>query len=805
MFTNNFKIAFRSLVGNKVYSIINITGLATALCVVLLISLYIKDDLTFDRFHIQGEQLFRIVSDVDGFFEEGTFKNGNTGHIQGPIFKDEIPEIENFCRIKNGWNTLVKKGDEAFKEDMIYADSTIFSMFTFDYISGSAISALDKTNNIVITEPIAQKYFGTNDAIGKILYVGDEGGEMKPFEVSAVVKKMPSNSSIQFDLLCSFTVMLNADPHFAHNQSWFSSNLNTFVLLRKDANKALIQDKIDKVANIHIGKESEERAKEDPIGTQYKITYKLQSFFDMHLDPEYFADNGVKNWSNIKYPKILSGIAMLLILIAAINFINLSLARSMQRSKEIGIRKTTGSTRSQLFAQFMIESVLTTAIAAIPAFIIAYSLIPEFSELTGKYLSTEILFKPASIIMYAGLVLMISFAAGAYPSFVMSGFQPIKSLKGRTLVGTKNGLRQSLVVLQFTLASVLMVCTAFITQQFRYIQNKPLGYDISDRYRFWLPWDQIEKLGQNVKAELGKLNDVLLVSSKSGDGNKTKYNVDGKETGWIYYEHVDINHLQLMNIPLVSGRYFSTDFALDSVSNIIVNETFVKNCFPKGADPYQFPVKRNDIMLNIVGVVKDFHYRDFKEKIEPMVFILDRGTQAGMIHVQTKPGRSKEALAAIQTVYKKFVPYLPMEVESLEEYNLSSYAEEIREKKIVTYTALLAIIIACLGLFGLATFMTGQRTKEIGIRKVFGANISVIAFLVSKDFVRLVLLSSILATPIGYYLTRHWLDNFTYRIDISWWIFVGVAILSVMIAFVTVFYQTLKAAMADPVKSLRVE
>jgi putative ABC transport system permease protein len=348
-----------------------------------------------------------------------------------------------------------------------------------------------------------------------------------------------------------------------------------------------------------------------------------------------------------------------------------------------------------------------------------------------------------------------------------------------------------------------MIGTVFIGQQFSYINSKPLGYETSNRYRFWLPWEKIAEIGDLLKEELKKQSDIEMVSGKSGDFNMTKFRIDGNETDYIYYEHIDDQHLQLMNIPLVTGRYFSKAFSQDTVSNLVVNESFVKNILPKNVDPLQHALKGTEITYNIVGVVKDFHYDNFKENIQPMVFFMDKGTEAGMVHVKIKEGRSTQALSAIQSIYKQFEPDLPLEYQTLEEVRMDRYTEELREKKIITYTSVLAILIASLGLFGLATFMTEQRIKEIGIRKVLGAKVSQITILLSKDFIQLVILSFVLAVPVGYYFVDRWLQNFTYRIDIEWWVFGIIGTAGVVIALITVSYQTLKTALSDPIKALQ--
>ncbi|MFZ1457215.1 MAG: ABC transporter permease, partial [Saprospiraceae bacterium] len=482
MLRNYIKIAYRSFLQNKLYAIINIIGLMIALSVVILIMLYVKDDFSFDKMHKNGHHIYRIVADVKDSKGE-VRKTGNTGVIQGPIFKDEVPGIASFCRFKNGWNTLVKKGNEALMEELLYVDSTAFSMFSFDVVQGDPINPLSDMQHVVITEKVKEKYFGSANAVGKPLYIGDEGKEMTPFIVSAVVKNMPSNSSIQFDILASFEYMYKNDSWLSGPQSWTNASLNTFVMLHPTTDAQSTVKKIDLVSQKHLQTEITERQKNDPQSKSYEMKFHLQPFFDMHLDPEYFASNGMKNWSDIKYPKILSGIALLLILIASINFINLTLARSLQRSKEIGIRKTSGGTKGQLFFQFITESLVMTAVALLPAILIAYALLPEFSKLTGKYLDTIVLLSPESISVYFLLVGLIALCAGSYPALVMSGFRPIESLKGKSIFGSKQYLRRSLVVVQFVIAGILMIGTAFVTLQFRYINEKPLGYETNDRYR----------------------------------------------------------------------------------------------------------------------------------------------------------------------------------------------------------------------------------------------------------------------------------------------------------------------------------
>ncbi|HAO50536.1 MAG TPA: hypothetical protein DCR35_15280 [Runella sp.] len=496
---------------------------------------------------------------------------------------------------------------------------------------------------------------------------------------------------------------------------------------------------------------------------------------------------------------------MLVLVIACINFVNLTLARSLKRAKEIGIRKATGGTRQHILAQFLGESFLLTALAFVPSWLLAYLLLPTFSELTDKHLESAYLFQPTTLLLFGALLFLVALLAGFYPALVLSGFRPIETLRGPFKLTGRQTFGKALVVFQFVLAGVLIIGTVIATRQFNYIAQAELGYKTDNILRFWLAWDQIEKVAAPLKNELVQLPYVEKVSSKSGDWNSTIYQINGKSTDYTYYEYIDENHLQLMGIPLVQGRYFSPKYALDTVSNIIVNEAFVREFVPKGQNPFTLSIRQQDKALNIVGIVKDFHYASFKEKIKPIVWARDTRRQVGCVHIQLAPNHQKEALAQIKKVYKKYVPYLPLEYYFLEDFRMERYADDLRWKQILTYTSLVAILIACLGLFGLATFVTEQRTKEIGIRKVLGATVSHITLMISKDFIKLVVVSMFIAFPVAYYLMKQWLDDFVYRTTIQWWYFVATGVIALAITFASVSYQSIRAALTNPVKSLKSE
>ena len=798
MVQNYFKIAWRALWQNKVYALVNLTGLNIGLTVVLLMVLYVQDDLSFDRFHSSGDLLYRIVqdrTDVQGVVQ----KMGTTGFPQGPAFETEIPEMAAFCRIKNGWNTLVKKDNAGIEESLLYTDQAMLSMFSFKTLAGNTENALLHPQNIVITDRIAEKYFGDRSPIGQVLEVGDEGGgTFKPFVVAAVVQHPPLNSSIQFDLLLSLEHLVSKDPEQrARDNNWHNANLNTFVLLQPGATAAQVAQKMT-AASVKYTEPA-------PTAGAAPVSFHLQPLFQMHLDTEYFATNGLQYWSDGQYPKILSGLALLILLIACINFINISLARALRRTKEIGIRKATGGTRRQLVVQFMCESFLMATLAFVPALLFTRLLLPTFSHIMDKQLDSSSLFQPQTLLISGGLVLVVTVLAGAYPALVLSGFRTIESLKGQFRVARRPAISIALVVLQFVAAGVLMMGATIASQQFKYISTKDLGYKTDNILRFWLPWDQIEALAPALKHDLAALPWVEKISAKSGDWNCTRYQINGNTTDWVYYEHIDDQHLQLMGIPLVKGRYLSYQYSQDTVSNILVNEAFVKQYLSPEQDPITTPIRQRNAVLNIVGIVRDFHYASFKEAIKPIAWSLDNAAQAGCIHLQIAPNSRQQALAAIQAVYKKQVPFLPMEYHFLEDFRMLKYAEDLRWKQILDYSTLFAILIACLGLFGLTTFMTEQRTREIGIRKVLGASVVGITGLLARNFIQLVLFALVIAAPLAYYLMNIWLADFAYRIALEWWMFALAGLMAVSIALLTVGVQSMRAALANPVKSLRNE
>ncbi len=805
MIKNYFKTAWRNLRHHKLLSFVNISGLAIGLACVMLILLFVNDEYSYDRFHKKGNRLVRLVqTDTDTAGNER--RSGNTGNPQGPAFLANIPEVENFCRIK-GWPMLSKKGNEATESMVLFTDTSFFSMFSFKVLKGTPDNMLLAKNSVVITDEAAKKYFGNSDPLGKTLDI-EVDEDFEPFTVTGVLQKPPMNSSIRFDLLLSFERQLPADPAERTESmgDWYSLFLNTFFLLKENADPKIAEAKLFPVFLKNYGEEWN-KAKADAGLTSR--TYKLQPFLSMHLDSDFFASNGLSSWSDSKYSYILSGLAALILLIACINFINIMLAKSLQRSKEIGVRRVSGSSRGQLILQFLSESLLVTFISFVPAFFIMKILLPVFSRFTDRQYDTTYLFQPKVLMLYAFLLLLVALLAGFYPALVASRFNPVETLYGKIKLSGKNMLGKSLVVMQFVIAVTLIICTIVFNRQFSFMTHGDLGFKKENILYMELPWGKPAEKLQLFRRELSKSTAIENVGGKNGGWNSTFFFINGKKTDWVGTEQMDDQYLKIIDVPLVKGRYLSYSNVADTVSNCLVNESFVETYLDKTKDPLSQTVGRGGgnavVEYNIVGVVKDYHDANFKQKIKPMYFSLDKRGRAFNSFIKFVPGQSKAAIAAVTKTYKTLFPFSTMEYKMLQEWNESWYEEEARWKEIVSYAAIIAIMLSCLGLFALSTLSIQQRVKEIGIRKVLGAGIANITSLVSKDFLKLVFIALIIASPLAWWIMNKWLQDFVYRISISWWIFALAGFLALLTAFATVAYHAFKASLANPVKSLRTE
>lgn len=796
MFRNYFKTAFRNLARNKIYSFINIAGLSIGLACAMLIMLYVKDEVTFDRFHKNVNNIYRIAKK-----SKDNHKNGSTGFLQGPRFTQNVPGIQSFVRVE-GASEDIKKGTEVEEQDgVLYVDSNFFSVFTFPLLSGNPETCLTEPHSIVLSEDAAKKYFATTNVVGKIMMI-KEDSTFVPYKVTAVAKRCPQNSSIQFDALLPFKVS-DADAKDTHN--WFNSFLSTFVVLDDKANLQTVERQMQSFYVADAKQTFYEMLKIDggnpddiPMGA-----YFLQPYLNMHLNTELPANNGLTNASNPMYSYLLSGIALFVLLIACINFVNVTIARSVKRAKEIGIRKVMGSNRKQLIFQFLSESFFLCTVAFVLAIALVQLLLPLFNELANKALAISYLFDAKLIAGYISLYIITGLLAGFYPALVLSGYNPVQTLYSRFQIAGKNYLQKSLTVLQFTLASFLIIATFTIYAQFNLLTKTDLGYD--DNNLVIVNKNGLKNTdAEAFKNELLKNPNIAGVSVKNAGkwGTGTKNAVGS--TVYFAGETVDENYLPLLKIPLVSGRNFSTAFPSDSAQSVIVNESFVKAAKWKNpvGETLQILGSSNET-YHVIGVVKDYHFASLNKKITPQLFNMNGSY--GSYYIKIKPNTAASSLKWIQKIYQQFYPMNPYSYVFKNEENKKQYTDVEKWKEIILFGALLTIFISCIGLFGLSVLSAEKRTKEIGIRKVFGASVKSIVTNLSTDFIKLVVIALIIASPLAYMIANKWLQNFPYRITISWWVFASAGILVMLIALFTVSFQAIKAATANPVKSLRTE
>ncbi|WP_020605237.1 ABC transporter permease [Spirosoma spitsbergense] len=803
MFRNYLKIAWRNLVRNRALSTINIVGLSAGLTAVMFILLFVQDEVSYDRFHAQAGQLYRVVLDTttpDG----NEIKTGATGLPQGPTFVAELPEVAGFCRVQ-GYEMLVRKKEEAIYQQVMYVDPSFLKLFSFDLLAGNPNTLLNDPGSVVITDDMARTYFGTTDVLNQLLLV-DAGGAFENYRITGVVKTPPMNSSIRFDLLRPFVTSLPPDRKDWHETDWSDGFLNTFLLLRVDATDPMATErKMASVLEKYNGPQLAQLRRENG---PFSLAYHLQPFLSMHLDNRYGRENGLSQGSSSVYSYLLSGIAGLILLLAGINFVNLTLARSLRRTKEIGIRKVTGSTRRQLIGQFVGETFLLTLLSFLPALILVYALLPQFSTLANKALQIGFLFTPQTLGLFGGLILLVTLLAGFYPALVLSGFNPTQILYGRVRLTERNRVGKSLLVLQFVIAIVLLIGTVVLRGQFSYIQKASVGYDRANRVRVYVPWGR-EKQGELVKQALRQQSGIDAVARKSGGHKAGTYYIQNKavKSG---NEWIDDQYLNFVNIPILAGRGLSAANPADSLSNILVNETFVRQFLTAGKPAVGQVIQRQEqddtrSDLTVVGVVRDYQYRSLRDKPEPVLFQLGRPEQMNQLYAKLTPGQSQAGLQALESTFKRLIPYQPFSYSFMEDDRLNDYADEARWKELITDATLLAILIAGLGLFGLVTLTVEQRTKEIGIRKVLGASVLDISQTLSINFLKLVLLAFLIAAPLGWYAARQWLDTFVYRMELNGWLFGLVGLTVLGIALLTVSFQSIRAALMNPVKSLRSE
>jgi ABC-type antimicrobial peptide transport system permease subunit len=783
MFKNYLKTAVRNIIRQKTFSLINIAGLAIGMVCFILISLWVFNELSFNEFHTNKKRIFRINTQTDNL-DLVIYSSWRLG----PALKETYPEIEEFTRIWPFNSSLVKYKDKTFNETKFYlADPAFFMIFTFPFIHGNSASVLLDKNSIVITEETAHRYFGSEDPIGKMLFVRRYDQD---FKVTGVIKNIPDNSSMRFDLIARVDLMPKQ-----RLESWEFTGF-TCVLLQDNINPDKMNNKIAGFYRDHVNSESTSIAMLQPLSRVHLYEY---------------GDTGL-----IKQVYFFAIVALFVLIIACINFMNLNTARASRRAKEIGVRKVIGAQRIQIIQQFLGESIIISFFALILALFLIEALLPFFNEITNRQLSLINGQFTETIIYLFGFTLITGIFAGSYPAFFLSSYQPVKIIKSNNLTERNNqNFRKGLTIFQFVISIGLIIVTFVFHSQLNYVQNKNLGLnrdliisipvnpDLNNNFKLY-------------KHELLKNKSVKNVTSAqnmpTNVGNFIGINWEGhinQDEITMAYTTTRLDFFKTFDIEFLYGRPFSEKFPADKNEAVIINETAMKMMdlnFPIGKKIYfNHPAFEESFKhTRIIGVVKDFHFRSLHDQIGPFIFRMYNPYQT-FVFAKLNEANIQSSVEYIEEVTKKFAPDYPFNFVFLDEYYNTQYEYEIRIGKVFNFFAVLAIFISCLGLFGLVSFNVDQRVKEIGIRKVLGASVSGIITMLCKEFTKWVLLANIIAWPLAGFLMHHWLNNFVYKINIEWWIYVTAGSIALIIALITISSQAIKAAITNPVESLRYE
>ncbi|SHH88092.1 putative ABC transport system permease protein [Chryseolinea serpens] len=799
MLKNLIIIAWRNIRKDKTYSAINILGLTIGITCSMFLLMYILDELSFDRYHANAPNIYRVVSNIKE--PDNAFTWAVAQQPLAPELRDNYPEVKNAVRFDGfGGKPLFKNGDKSFYEDNIYyADSTAFDMFSYTFIDGDPNTALDQPFSIVLTEKLAIKYFGgTDNAVGQALV--NQNNET--FKVTGVMKNVPLNSHFIFDALASANTR-------KENTSWGNFGVYTYIQLPEGYDINKMYASLNKIL----------KEKVDVIFTQYNISikYELQPIVDIHLHSK--IQDEAEGGGDISYIYIFAAVAAFMLIIASINYMNLATARSASRAKEVGIRKVMGSMRPQLIAQFITESVVITLLALATSLILIYALLPLFNELCNKQLPFSYILQAPVLLSLIGIVLVIGIVGGSYPALYLSGFNPVSVLKGKLSAKGGNAIfRKVLVIAQFAISIFMLISTLIVYDQLQYLRNKDLGFTKERVIRMLLPTDdQIQHVAAIEESMRQAKGVVAAASANSSPGfgiGKLLIQVednDGKlsERGVDLY-NIDYDFVKTLGMTIVQGRDFSRDVPADTTRAVLVNEAMVRRMSWKDPIGKKFVYKGGgpngtDVEKQVVGVVKDYHQNSLYDVIEPLMINL--ALKNNFIFIKTEPGDVRQSLAAIEKTWKDLYPNYPFDYQFLDQDFNSQYKSDEKRSQIFTAFSGLTIFIACLGLLGLAAFTTEQRTKEIGVRKVIGASVGGLVLLVAREFFVLVGIGTVLAYPFAWYFTSTWLQSFAYKIELNneWMTFILSALLAGIITLITVGYHVMRAASANPVKALRDE
>ncbi len=802
MLRNYFLVAVRNIIKQKFYSLINILGLTIGIVATMFIILYIMDELSFDRFHDKIDRMYRVG--LNGKLAGQEVHVTSTPPPLAAALTDEVPGVEQALRIWEWSDVVIRYEDKAFTDDLIFhTDSNFFKFFSFQLLEGDPETALKEPNSMVITESVARKFFGDDEKLGKIIIFSNDNKSMK---VTGVVQDPPANSHFKFNYLVSFS-----SNDFSKSDQWLSNSLNTYFILKEGAsldnvlntlNNALIPKYVGPQLLQFMGITLEQFLKQDGA-----YGYFLNPVKDIHLYSDVTGE--LEPSGDIAYIYIFAVIGLFILIIAAINFMNLSTAKSSGRAREVGLRKTLGSLKTQLIGQFLIESTVYSFIAMVLALVLVVVLLPQFNLLAGKDLSFNVLVSPAMVAAWFGLVLLIGILAGSYPAFFLTKFNVTEVLKGSASKGTRSGkIRGIMVVAQFVISISLIICTILVYQQLQYTQNKNLGFNKQNV----MVISNVDRLNKNRQAFKDALQaDVNIVAASysnsviPGVNNTTIFRKpESDEDHIIGLYFADYEQVDVMGFEVIAGRKFSRDFPSDS-TGMLVNEAIVK------AMGWDDPIGQRLLSFNgstpeeirVIGVLKDYNFESLRDNIRPIMIRL--GNFGNDMTVRYKHENPKEAVEFVEKKWHEVAPGEPFEYAFLDERFDELYRSEQRMGTLFTIFTGLAIFIACLGLFGLAAYTAEQRTKEIGIRKAMGASSFSVAQLISTEFVKFILIAFVISIFPAWYFISKWLENFAYRIDIGWIVFVLSGIFALIMALMTVSYQAMKASRLNPATTLRYE
>ena len=790
MLRNYLLIAYRNLLRHKVFSLINITGLALGLTCSLLITLWVVDELGFNSFHQHADRIFQVIEHTKT--EAGEIKTGQVtaGPLAG-VIKTEVPEVEQVARMTHQMQLLFAVGERPLKESGYYVDPAFWQIFDFRLREGNPATLFAAPDEVVITERLAEKYFPGQGPLGQTIPITTGENETKTFRVTGVVKNVPAHSTLQFDFLLPFENYIKTREWL---KTWGTTSLTTYVLLHPQAQLAEVREKVKPLAVKHY--------------PEWKKDLDLHRFDQAYLYSKF--ENGLPVGGRIEYVRLFSVVAVFVLLIACINFMNLTTARSSTRTKEVGVRKVIGATKGALVRQFIGEALLMAFLAMLLANTLAQLALPHFNQLTGKTLQIPY-GQLAFLLGMLGLTLLTGLLSGAYPAFFLSSFRPIQVLKGTLKFNPGSTvLRQGLVVFQFSLCLLLIIGTLTVYRQVAYIMAKNLGFDRESLVYLKYEGDLVQNY-EAFKQDLAQVPSVQQMTLIGPGGMLLQGDLPTSGVGYrdgaaeksaqLAVIFTDYDFLSTLGAKVVTGRGFSRAFGTDT-ANFLINEAAARQMGMQ--DPVGQTLNFWGDEGKIIGVLQDFHIQSLHSPIKPLLVRL-MPVNTNFVLVRTQAGQTAEALQQLEAAHQKHNPRFPFAYTFLDETFAQQYKSEQLVGQLTWYFALLTIFVACLGLYGLAAFTAEQRTKEIGIRKVLGASVASIVGLLSKDFVRPVGLAILLASPLAWYLGHRWLQNFAFRTDLSWWLVAGAGTGAIAIALLTVGYQARKAAKADPVSSLRSE